>query len=185
MFENIESHKIFSIAAYLDPRFKRKAFSNTDHVKPCRDRIFIQMDGILQIEKPAEVLVSETRIRAREIVDTERARKSALIWDMFDKSVQNLTANATEQSSAIIELRSYTDEAMISRKEDPLAYWQKREPTYPRLSKLAKKYLMIPATSVPCERVFSKAGELITDRRNRLSATHTKQILFLNANINL
>lgn len=184
-FQNIERNEIFSIAAYLDPRFKKKAFSQTDAVKICRDRIVRQMENISQVEKRAAAPVSGNGTSADAKVKEKKETNSYLIWGMFDESVKDLTEHATEKSSAIIELRSYTDEVMIDRHEDPLDYWQKREPTYRRISKLAKKYLTIPATSVPCERVFSKAGELITDRRNRLSTTHTEQIIFLNANVNL
>lgn len=178
-FRNIEANYTFSIASYLDPRFKRKAFINPDSVKVCRDRIVRQMERIILDEDPKEPTVS------KPLVQKKNNKKSHLIWESFDESVKDFTSNTTEHSSAIIELRSYTDEQMIPRKHDPLEFWKKREPSYPRLSKLAKKYLMIPATSVPCERVFSKAGELVSDRRNRLSPKHVEQLLFLNANVDL
>lgn len=125
-----------------------------------------------------------TGMKTRKTVK-EAPSKSSVMWNSFDESVKDLTSNATEHSSAIVELRSYTDEKIIFSREDPLEFWQKRVPSYPRLNKLAKRFLIIPATSVPCERIFSKAGELITDRRNRLSAKHVDQILFLNANCDL
>jgi hAT family C-terminal dimerisation region len=53
--------------------------------------------------------------------------------------------------------------------KDPIEWWRtigKRE--YPTLCKLAIDLLAIPATSCECERVFSQAGKLVTDERNRL-----------------
>lgn len=43
--------------------------------------------------------------------------------------------------------------------------------------------LSVPATSVPCERIFSKTGQIISERRNRLSHNKVEKIIFLNANL--
>ena len=40
-----------------------------------------------------------------------------------------------------------------------------RSVKYPRLYSLARKYLGIPATTVPCERLFSMAGHILNKRR--------------------
>ena len=45
---------------------------------------------------------------------------------------------------------------------------------------IAIKYLGIPATSVASERLFSKAGELICKKRNRIKSKNVGKILFLN-----
>lgn len=74
-------------------------------------------------------------------------------------------------------------DAFISRTADPLKYWQERRVVYPNLTVMAKKYLCMPATSVPCERIFSKAGEVYSKTRNRLNAKTAEQLLFLNKNV--
>lgn len=51
----------------------------------------------------------------------------------------------------------------------------------PVLYKLAMKYLCIPATSVPSERVFSKAALICNQRRNRLEGKKIDQIIFLSS----
>ena len=55
---------------------------------------------------------------------------------------------------------------------------------YRELVPLARRSLCVVATSVPSERVFSKAGQLISARRNRLSAKTVKMVMFLNAHYN-
>lgn len=46
------------------------------------------------------------------------------------------------------------------------------------LKKVALKYLIIPATSVPSERVNSTAGNTITDKRSRLRPEMAEKLIF-------
>ena len=46
-----------------------------------------------------------------------------------------------------------------------LEWWKKHENAFPILSKIARKVLGIVATSAPSERVFSIAGNIITQKR--------------------
>jgi hypothetical protein len=46
---------------------------------------------------------------------------------------------------------------------------------------MAADFLCIPTTSVPTERVFSKAGDLVTKKRNRLSKNTIKMTILLNS----
>jgi len=52
--------------------------------------------------------------------------------------------------------------------KDVRAWWIGQKAHFPDLSLMALDVLAIPATSAEIERVFSSAGQLITDRRNRL-----------------
>ena len=80
-----------------------------------------------------------------------------------------------------IEFMHYVSEP--ANREDPLVWWKRMEPVFPNLSKLAKKYLCVPASSVPSERVFSTAGNLINKRRASLAPDNVDMLIFLNKNI--
>lgn len=79
-------------------------------------------------------------------------------------------------------MQSYKNAVQIASSENPLEWWSKNESNFPRTGKLAKSYLAIPATSVPSEQSFSKAGYITEKRRSRLSSKHVKEILFLHYN---
>ncbi|WAR27086.1 ZBED1-like protein [Mya arenaria] len=82
-------------------------------------------------------------------------------------------------------------EAEVSRylgtKVDPgqtvLGWWRDHEESFPRLSKLAKKYLCCQASSVSSERVFSLAGQVVSKKRCRMNPDLIDQTIFLNKNL--
>ena len=47
----------------------------------------------------------------------------------------------------------------------PLVWWKRNEGRYPTLSRMAKKYLALPAISTPSERAFSTAGSIVNKIR--------------------
>ena len=47
---------------------------------------------------------------------------------------------------------------------------------------MAKKYLCIPATSVPSERVFATAGDIVTAQGYQLRSEHIDKLIFLKKN---
>jgi hypothetical protein len=66
--------------------------------------------------------------------------------------------------------------------DDPTKYWGKTgKELYGKLAAIAKQYLAITATSVPSERLFSKAGVVLIRRRNRLSSERLSRLIFLNS----
>ena len=65
---------------------------------------------------------------------------------------------------------------------NPFQWWQSNQKSFPVLFGLARKYLCIPATLVPSERLFSDAGNQICEERNRLKASTVTELLFLKRN---
>lgn len=70
-------------------------------------------------------------------------------------------------------------------KTQPLLWWKAHESIYPAHAALAKRYLAIPATSAPCERLFSTGGRVLEKRRASLSPDATAAIVFVHDHIHL
>lgn len=66
-----------------------------------------------------------------------------------------------------------------------LAWWKAHQNDYPNIAHLAKKYLAIPATSAPSERVFSTASHIARRRRATMDATTLEKLVFLSKNAHL
>ena len=68
------------------------------------------------------------------------------------------------------------------RDTQQLLWWKTNEHRFSRLAKVARSWLCIPATSTPSERLFSKAGSVVSKKRNSLKPKNVDVILFLNSN---
>ena len=75
------------------------------------------------------------------------------------------------------ELERYLDSPASDL--DRLVYWSSYESKYPILARMAADFLAIPASSVPCERVFNRSGGIVTPDRNRLSEKSVEKLLCL------
>ncbi len=84
-----------------------------------------------------------------------------------------------------VEIDRYLQEAPCTLSGDPVSWWRDRIGSYPLLSQMAARYLMIPATSVPSERVFSAAGNICSKKRSALKPENVNMLLFLHKNYKL
>ena len=62
---------------------------------------------------------------------------------------------------------------------NPVKWWKDNHIRFPNMSKLARKYLCSPPTSVPSEPLFSAAGNIYDAKRNRLLGEKCQQLLFI------
>ncbi|KAE9522526.1 hypothetical protein AGLY_017073 [Aphis glycines] len=89
------------------------------------------------------------------------------------KSYEETSESSSDSSNA-------THEYAVGRLTDgPLLLWNDMSTVYSTLSKVALKYLSTVATSVPSERLFSKAGLIMNQQRNRLTNEKLNMLLFL------
>ena len=61
-------------------------------------------------------------------------------------------------------------------------WWKANEDRFPKMSKLARKYLCIPATSVASERVFSTSGNIVNAKRSKMMSEYVDILTFLAKN---
>ena len=97
------------------------------------------------------------------------------------------TLNNTLKEHIEEELASYMGLTLINEQIfdfDLLGFW-KRSESYTILSKLARVIHCIPASSVEIERVWSRAGLIMTDRRSRMNNWNFKVNLFCSKNFSV
>ena len=108
-----------------------------------------------------------------------------LFGSMFHIPTATPTRNA---NPVVVNMELATQEIERYRKdhlglnEDPLQWWKRNQASYSAISKLAKERLCIAGTSVPSERLFSAAGNLLCAKRSCLDSQNVDMLLFLNKN---
>ena len=101
---------------------------------------------------------------------------SDLLGDVFVTKVENAVSPLKQ---AEIEIQRYKEIPAVPLTADPLIWWMDNQEKFPLLSCTVKRFLCIPSTSVPSERVFSTAGDIVSSQRASLKATRVDQLIFL------
>lgn len=96
--------------------------------------------------------------------------------------MQNIRPAGTAYSRAVAEVQRYLDDKVVNINESPLQWWALNKNSYPHLAILTRLKQNALATSVPCERLFSVAGNILSERRTRLGVRKVQQMLFIKEN---
>lgn len=172
-FQSVEFNHILSLATLLDPRFKQHAFTNPERVAKTMQYL-------------KEEIVSSLTVQGHDVHQhpvEQATEKQDSIWSNWDKLVSKSNPKENVSAMADIEIRRYLNLQCLDRQIDVLKWWNSDgKAAFPSLERIAKKYLSIPATSVPSERLFSTAGDIISAKRNRLDDESARMLIFLHAN---
>ena len=85
------------------------------------------------------------------------------------------------QSSIVSEWDMYTKmPAEIGT--EVLKFWKDNQKKFPLLSEAARKWLCVPASSAPSERVFSSGGNIISYKRTKLQPEQVEKLLYIQQN---
>ncbi|CAG9829823.1 unnamed protein product [Diabrotica balteata] len=172
---HLEKNKIVAKATFLDPRFKKVVFGSEENSTNAQTWVTEELNQ--RIAERKAVSDQEVSPQPQHSSDVEEIS----IWTQFDKKMAEKKICSTPTSIGILMIRQYLELPAVDRKNNPLNFWVKHKEVLPELYDLAIKYLCVPATSVPSERVFSKTGQITNLRRNRLAPKNLDQIIFLNS----
>ena len=66
--------------------------------------------------------------------------------------------------------------------EQVLEWWKTHQSMFPNLSRMARQFLALPATSAGVERLFISSGQMHGDKRKRLKEETLQSLLYVNKN---
>ncbi|XP_070404635.1 E3 SUMO-protein ligase ZBED1 [Nothobranchius furzeri] len=172
------------IATMLDPRHKHLGFLTpprrvTAHAKLLEVLAETEAEAECKSATSADAIGGQQELVGGRAVPVQAAglqRRSAYALLMGE----NYTTRSTNDVEK--EVDSFLKDPPPLLDSSPTTWWKVNEGRFPRLANLARKYLAIPGTSVPSERVFSAAGLTVNRLRTRLTPDHVDLLIFLNKN---
>ncbi|XP_033253302.1 zinc finger BED domain-containing protein 1-like [Drosophila miranda] len=172
-FGDLENNILYAESTILDPRFKKRGLGPMNAMKKQ-----LQLYNVRSLKR--DWLIMLLMICLHKSKPSKRRQPKV---DEYDKQYNQITKPSCNTAAAIREVDKYLAEENINRKQDPLIWWTQRKNVYPRLYEYALKRLCLVATSVPCERLFSAAGEIVRKRRTLLTPNKVKSLMFLHNNM--
>lgn len=191
-FDAYKNDKTYILATFLNPNFKMKCLNITykqlyfdwimkELVSSCH---FLNITFLLTFFQTADDQDAlQTSSPAIQVLNSQ-SRLFAVL-DASDEKEPESEKTKTKKQRILAELLTYTQECAESLDDTPSNYWKRNEIRFPFLCSLFKKYGTAPATSAEVERLFSLAGNIVTDMRKRITAEKLEMLLFLNANLPL
>jgi len=103
-----------------------------------------------------------------------------MAWSLVNAVLAKLRANVTPVPPSLAdklhhEISAYTP---VDHGSCLLAWWAANQVNYQNVARVARKLLAVPATSVASKRLFSKAGDVITKKHNRITSTKADKLIF-------
>lgn len=180
-YTNPEVQELLNKACFLDPRFKSLSFLSEEE----KDQI------LLTIEEEAASIKDSTSDKACENhpchskdgpvrkKPKNNSKLLSLLEDVIDKPA---IVDISPRETANKEIHKYLC-IDANPTENPTKWWKSYCTQLPLVATMARKYLCIPATSVPSERAFSATGNIVNAKHSCLLPENTDILTFLSHNL--
>lgn len=187
-FGSFELNNLLAEATLLDPRFKRSGFEDAT----AAEQAVLNVTGAASNTNSASgteenIAYNVTVTEPDGTVSTQQMPvalpPSSSIWSDYDQRVYIIVAAQNPAAEAQTQMRQFLEEPLLPRQESCVEWWQSRAAIYPRLLEVVRERMCLVASSAPCDRLYSKSGAVLMDRRSRLDQSEVRQLVFLNANM--
>ena len=169
-FRDIESNETLVLATILDPCFKDKFFTSIVEREDAK---------MLLIEKLSEM---SSHTESQETTEPPEKRPRTAVMKCFDEILEEASTSLSSSSSKSTVEQYFAEPNLHFHTGNACAWWGNNKLRFLDLSELALRYLSPPPTSVPSERLFSTAGDIYDQKRNRLDPERAEVLLFIKNN---
>jgi len=187
-FAEIENENIFCVSTIYDPRFKNMPTAFSAQGKAQQAVRLAKAEALDIAHENDDTSASMETEREQTISVPSTSKADADFWESFDSqtvksSKRSKTADYFKECIDL-EMRKYLSLDKVDRKSCPIKWWKDvGSKQFPQLFECAKKYQCMLATSVPSERVFSNAGQVLNKKRSNLGKNTANMLITLHTNL--
>lgn len=166
-FEGMEKNILLALSTLLDPRFRNMPFLSA----PLVAKYMTHLYNLYEAKEDAAEAESED----------DATTDGYDIWAAYRafSHEKHKHITMTGESENQDEISSYFCTNISSLQAEPLLLWKDLSQFHPFLHSLSKKYLHIPASSIPPSRVFTATGAEVLAQYSKMLSDHMSNILFM------
>jgi len=174
---------VFLVRFAADPRFKLLPFASERAHRRATDATVSLMEHVYES--------TSNKSEPSQSASWTSVNASPTLQTVASSSCSPADVGPTSDASSFIptlmflhqQLVAYASEPVIPDTKCPLTWWADNRHKYPALSEVARRLLVIPAAAVSTERLFTKKGEEVVDKRDAVSPERAEQVLFIMENL--
>jgi hypothetical protein len=182
--------KTYLISTFLDPTFKlfwleRTQLTETQqlYVQNLAKQLIIEEYEKNSSSKPPSQPIQCGQGQASNVVLSPKTGKRKM-FNYTSPNKENASRIDLPKAAFIKELELYF-QSEYNENLDCDKFWRSSKHTFPNLYDMALKYLAVPCSSSPVERLFSVSGYILRPHRSRITETNLTNTTMLKANIEM
>jgi hypothetical protein len=168
---------------FLDPRSRKMKHLTKNEYDIAKTKLIDEIINLTEISDSEEIVVNDTC--------SDKVDDPFFGCSMFDSPTQLSSTQDTDdhekellRAAVLREVENYLDPQLYVRPTDsPLVWWREHRFQFPRIAVVARKWLSVPASSTPSERVFSHCGVALTAKRASMRGEALMNQILLKNNI--
>ena len=152
---------ITTLAAALDPRYKKLYFINADERQDVHSMISTECFLLHKDEVKSDELIENFQAKQPRLEQPKKSTGNSLMDDIMKLGSGCVDEENHQDSSQEIlhndikkEMDEYFAEKPPPGEISPFTWWRANEPRFPMLARLARMYLCIPAVTLPKNNVL-------------------------------
>lgn len=174
------------IGTVVDPHYKLTRFHTTDEREKACQLVLDAMEHLRPTVVSPRLPLSANNDAKPEAVNIEDLDDACLSLESSSLALTGPTSsnkNELERYCAMEPLQR--SGSTIEQAASTLSWWAAHRHQFPVLARVARKVLCIPPTSAESERLFSACGDIVNEKRSRLSPENADILVFIDKNIGM